>query len=116
MFLHSTGQSANMDMWNEVRLSTRSLQAIKKPPFRTAEIRGPLRPWIRRVDSGSREPKNLMPSLLPSRRKEGVMVPMDDFQAPPGYRVVYCLCFKHWRSGQLVYRKNGGYFRFLVRA
>jgi hypothetical protein len=40
---------------------------------------------------------------------------MDGFQAPPGYHWVFCLCFKHWRSGQMVYRKNGGYFRFLVK-
>ena len=38
---------------------------------------------------------------------------MDDFQAPPGYRWVVCKCFKHWRSGELVYRKDGGYFRLI---
>lgn len=39
----------------------------------------------------------------------------DDFQVPPGYRVVYCKCFRHPRSGKMVYRKDGGYFRFLVK-
>jgi hypothetical protein len=43
------------------------------------------------------------------------MSTMGDFQAPPGFHWVFCLCFKHWRSGQLVYRKDGGYFRFLVK-
>lgn len=41
---------------------------------------------------------------------------VDDFQAPPGFRWVFCKCFKHWRSGELVYRKDGGFFRFLVKA
>lgn len=35
--------------------------------------------------------------------------------APPGYRWVYCLSFVHWRSGKRVFRKDGGYFRFLAR-
>lgn len=38
-----------------------------------------------------------------------------DHAAPAGYRWVYCKCFKHWRTGKLVYRKDGGNFRFLTR-
>lgn len=34
---------------------------------------------------------------------------------PPGYRWVFCKSFKHWRTGRPVFRRNGGYFRFLVR-
>lgn len=37
-------------------------------------------------------------------------------KAPPGYRWIFCERFKHWRTGQYVYRKNGGVFCFLVRA
>lgn len=36
--------------------------------------------------------------------------------APPGKRWIYVRCFRHWRSKKLVYRLNGGYFRFLVNA
>lgn len=36
--------------------------------------------------------------------------------APPGFRWVFCKCFRHYRTGELVYRKNGEYFAFLVRA
>ncbi|MDN7849957.1 hypothetical protein [Burkholderia seminalis] len=35
--------------------------------------------------------------------------------APPGYRWVCCKCFKHWRTGKLVYPKNADCFMFLVR-
>ena len=35
---------------------------------------------------------------------------------PPGWRYVYCKVFIHWISKKPVRRKNGGYFRFLVRA
>ena len=36
--------------------------------------------------------------------------------APNGWRWVYTRSFVHWRSKRRVYRKNGGFFRFLVRA
>lgn len=36
--------------------------------------------------------------------------------APPGFRWVYCKCFKHWRTGKLVYPKTADCFMFLVRA
>lgn len=40
-----------------------------------------------------------------------------EFQpAPPGYRWVFCRYYRHYITGKPVYRKNGGYFRFLVRA
>ncbi len=29
-------------------------------------------------------------------------------------RWIFCRCFRHWRTGKLVYRKNGGFFRFWV--
>jgi hypothetical protein len=35
--------------------------------------------------------------------------------APPGFRWVFCKCFKHWRTGKLVYPRNGGSFMFLVK-
>jgi len=41
-----------------------------------------------------------------------VMVP---FEAPPGFAWVFCKSFRHYRTGKPVFRKNGGYFRFLVR-
>lgn len=34
---------------------------------------------------------------------------------PPGFHWVFCKCFKHWRTGELVYRKDGGFFRFLAK-
>jgi hypothetical protein len=40
---------------------------------------------------------------------------MVNASAPAGFRWVFAKCFKHWRSGKLVYRKDGGMFRFLVR-
>ena len=40
---------------------------------------------------------------------------MTTTQNGQGYRLIFCKCFKHWRSGKLVYRKNGGYFCFRVR-
>lgn len=36
--------------------------------------------------------------------------------APRGYKRVFCKYFIHWRSKKPVYRKDGGYFCFLVRA
>lgn len=38
------------------------------------------------------------------------------FCAPAGYRWIFRRHFRHWRSGKLVYRKDGGVFAFLVRA
>ena len=40
---------------------------------------------------------------------------MQSITARAGYRWIFCKCFKHWRTGELVYRKNGGFFRFLVK-
>lgn len=37
------------------------------------------------------------------------------FPAPPGFHWVCVPYFIHWRSKKRVYRKDGGYFRFLVR-
>lgn len=34
---------------------------------------------------------------------------------PPGYRWIFCKSFKHWRTKKDVFRKNGGFFRFLVK-
>lgn len=34
---------------------------------------------------------------------------------PPGFRWIFIKEFRHWRSKQMVRRKNGGYFCFLVR-
>lgn len=39
---------------------------------------------------------------------------MDTNGAPPGFCWVYCKYFHHWRTKKPVYRKDGGYFRFLV--
>lgn len=36
--------------------------------------------------------------------------------APQGWRWVYCLEVRHWRSGKMMRRKDGLPFRFLVRA
>ena len=36
--------------------------------------------------------------------------------APPGYKWVFTREFRHWRSGKMVRRKNGGFFAFLVRS
>jgi len=33
----------------------------------------------------------------------------------PGFRLVFVKCFKHYRTGKLVYRKDGGSFAFWVR-
>ena len=35
--------------------------------------------------------------------------------APPGFRWIIFKCFRHYITGKLVYRKNGGNFRILVR-
>lgn len=35
--------------------------------------------------------------------------------APPGFRWVYCREFIHYITKRPVRRKNGGWFRFLVR-
>ena len=35
--------------------------------------------------------------------------------APPGYRWVYVPHFRHYRTGKLVFPKNGKCFRFLVK-
>ena len=35
--------------------------------------------------------------------------------APAGCRWIFCKFFTHWRSKKKVYRKDGGYFCFLVR-
>lgn len=40
---------------------------------------------------------------------------MAPFEAPPGFSWVFCKSFRHYRTGKQVYRKNGGYFCFLVR-
>ena len=40
---------------------------------------------------------------------------MSTENAPAGYQWVYCKSFKHWRTKKDVYRKDGGFFRFLVR-
>jgi hypothetical protein len=40
---------------------------------------------------------------------------MGDSKPRPGWRVIFCKSFIHWRSKKRVYRKNGGYFRFYVR-
>jgi hypothetical protein len=37
------------------------------------------------------------------------------FPAPPGFRWLFFKCFRHYITGKLVYRKNGGSFRILVR-
>lgn len=37
------------------------------------------------------------------------------FPAPEGKCWVFCMSFRHWRSGEQVYRKNGRPFAFLVR-
>lgn len=37
------------------------------------------------------------------------------FEPPPGKKWVFTPYFIHWRSKQKVYRKNGGFFCFLVR-
>jgi hypothetical protein len=34
---------------------------------------------------------------------------------PPGYVIVFTMCFRHWRSGKLVYRKDGRPFCFFVK-
>jgi hypothetical protein len=36
-------------------------------------------------------------------------------KAPKGMQWVFCREFRHWRSGQMVRRKNGKCFAFLVR-
>ena len=33
----------------------------------------------------------------------------------PGYRLVYCRYFRHYRTGKIVYPKHSQYFRFWVR-
>jgi hypothetical protein len=38
------------------------------------------------------------------------------FPAPAGKKWVFAKCFKHYRSGKMVYPKNGGVFCFLVSA
>jgi hypothetical protein len=43
-------------------------------------------------------------------------IPPIPVAAPPGYRWIFCVSYVHWRSKKRVFRKNGGYFRFLVRA
>lgn len=35
--------------------------------------------------------------------------------APAGFRWIFCREVRHWRSGKMMRRKNGGFFRFLVR-
>jgi hypothetical protein len=35
--------------------------------------------------------------------------------APPGYRAVFCMSFKHWRSGKDVFRKDGRPFCFFAK-
>jgi hypothetical protein len=42
------------------------------------------------------------------------MVP--PFPAPRGCRWVFCKCFKHWRTGKLVYPKTAECFAFLVKS
>ncbi len=46
------------------------------------------------------------------------VIPLRPASPPPprGFRWVFCLSYVHWRSKRRVYRKNGGYFRFLIRA
>ena len=39
---------------------------------------------------------------------------MAPYEAPPGFSWVFCKSFRHYRTGKQVYRKNGGYFCFLV--
>ena len=34
----------------------------------------------------------------------------------PGWRVIFCMSFIHWRSKKRVYRKDGKPFCFFVRA
>lgn len=36
--------------------------------------------------------------------------------APPGWRWIFCKEVRHWRSGKMMRRKDGGFFRFMVRA
>lgn len=43
------------------------------------------------------------------------MKPLYPFPAPPGYRWVFTPYFRHYRTGQLVYRKDGKCFCFLVK-
>ncbi len=38
------------------------------------------------------------------------------FPAPAGRRWVFCKCFKHWRTGKLVYPKTAECFAFLVKS
>lgn len=33
----------------------------------------------------------------------------------PGYRLIFCRSFRHYRTGKQVYRKDGGMFAFWVR-
>ncbi len=40
---------------------------------------------------------------------------MDKTSARKGYRRVHCKCFKHWRTGKLVYPKHAECFTFFVR-
>lgn len=44
------------------------------------------------------------------------MIALPYTPAPPGFRWVFVRCFRHWITGKMVYRRNGGYFRFLARA
>lgn len=37
-------------------------------------------------------------------------------RARPGWRLVFCKSFRHWRTGKRVYRKDGKPFAFWVRA
>lgn len=34
----------------------------------------------------------------------------------PGWRLVFCMSFIHWRSGKRVFRKDGRPFAFWVRS
>ena len=41
---------------------------------------------------------------------------MDGYpKPPPGYRAVFCMTFKHWRTGEEVRRKDGRPFCFFVK-
>lgn len=52
-----------------------------------------------------------------SMRAGGIgMSPKARRPAPPGYRWIFVKCFKHYRTGKLVYPKNSDCFCFLVRA
>lgn len=81
---------------------------------RGTQVRGRLRQQIyvlsvRRCSQGHSRNKCGLPTIM-----EIPMIALE-YPAPPGFRWVFVRCFRHYISKKLVYRKNGGYFRFLAR-